>query len=218
MAIEDLLLNIKHRRLIALLAPAAAVLVLGLAMVVFPRLAGIRTLQASKDELTKKAAVFANIVSDEKKVSLLKERLMTLEDKTKMIDEINTAANDSGLTINSMAPAEATTVGAFLNYVSVRIDAVGNIHRLGEFASRIENMHRFVKIIGVEINTEDSDSAMAFSTQGMYVPTTGAAGPMAFPQSASPANAPAGRGRPRSPSTYKIMINLGLFSTQKDAL
>ena len=191
--LDDLLLKIKDRRLVVIVVPIAAGAFLGWVAVVKPSLARLSTLRSQKSELSSKAAAFNDILGWETKLAAYKKRLAPIEDKAKTIEDLGTAATATGLSVSSIAPDEKKAVGAYLERVSVRIDAEGNYHQLGEFVSRVESMDSFVKILGVLINA--SPDTVIDSSSG-----------------------PSNRPKKAGANSYKISINVGLFYAPKDAL
>ena len=96
-----------------------------------------------------------------------------------------------------MTPEEKKPIGVYVERMSVRIDAEGDYHQLGEFVSHVESMPQYVTIANAEITTENS-------------------GMMTAPAIGSGDDA----GEPPKPVSqqYKIAVVVGLFNTVKDAL
>ncbi len=192
--IDDLLLKVKNRKLVMLLAPVLAGLLFGGMMVVKPSLSRISAIQTQRSDLAKKESVFNDILQQEKKLIGYRQRLSKIVDRAKFIDNLNALAGKSGLTVLSMVPEEKTVMATYLERVVVRIEMEGNYHQLGEFVSSVENLEQFAKIILVDIDTEFAllDDSRVLNT-GLPL-------------------------RPRSSqsNTYKISIAVGLFYPVKD--
>ena len=152
--IDDLLLKIKNRKLVVMLAPVIVGVFLGGIIVVKPSLARLVAIRAESSLLSKKEAVFGRVIEQEKKLSECRQHLSRILDKAKFIEELNNLANQSGLTVLSMVPDEKRTVVVYLEKIGVRIEAEGNYHQLGEFVSRVENLDQFAQIVLADINTE----------------------------------------------------------------
>ena len=155
MALDDLLMRVKHRKEVVMLLPIVAGVFLGGLMVVKPSLTRLSVLKAEKTGLSQKETLYKGLVEEEKKLIAYRRSLSKIDDKAKLIEELNTLAAQSGLTVVSMVPDEKKTVTAtYLERVGVRIEAEGNYHQLGDFVSRVENLEQFSKILGLDINTE----------------------------------------------------------------
>ena len=195
MALDDLLLKVKNRRLVMIVVPIAAGLFLGGVTVIKPSLARLSSFRSQKNELSSKLSAFNDILGWEKKLSTYKNRLTPIEDKAKTIEDLGTAAAATGLSVSSITPEEKKAVGSYLERVSVRIDAEGNYHQLAEFVSLVENMDSFVKIMNVNISAgggTDSDSDMGAASSA--------------------------RLKKGGANSCKISVNVGLFYAPKDAL
>ena len=149
--IDEFLLKLKNRRLVVLLTPLVVGSFLGIAMIIKPSLAKIFAFQSEIKALSKKTNAYDNILSKEKKLAEYRDRVSSAGKKTKVIDALNAAAGEAGLNIFSVVPEEGRPVTEYLRQDSVRMDAEGSYHQLGEFVSRVENMSDLVKIVSVDI-------------------------------------------------------------------
>ena len=144
--IDELIFKLRYRRLIVALAPVVVGALIGVVMVVAPVFTRILSIQKTKESLAKNGLVYGHIVELEKRLSVYKERLSAADNKTKTIEELSQYATQAGLNVFSITPEEKKATGQFLESISVRMEAEGNYHQLGEFVSRVENMSQFVKI------------------------------------------------------------------------
>ena len=154
MALDDLLLKVKNRKLVVILGPILAGLMIGGTMVVKPSLKRLATLKTEKSGLSQKESLYRTITDQGAKLSEYREHLSKISDKAKVIEELNTLAAQSGLSVLSMVPDEKKVTANYLEKIGVKIDAEGNYHQLGEFVSRVESLEQFAKILNVDINTE----------------------------------------------------------------
>lgn len=193
MALDDLLLKVKNRKLVVMMFPVIAGILLGGVMVVKPSMARLSMLKVQKAGMPQKESLYNAIVQKEKKLSEYRQYLSRISDQAKFIEELNTLAAQSGLTVVSMVPDEKKVTATYLEKIGVRIEAEGNYHQLGEFISRVENLEQFAKILNLDINTE-----------------TGRDDVVALQDPTAP--------RIRSPkdSAYKISLVVGLFYPVKD--
>lgn len=193
MALDDLLLKVKNRKLVMLLIPIVAGVLIGGNMVVKPYLKRLATVKAEMGNLSQKESLYRTIAEQEKKISDYRQHLSRISDKAKVIEELNTLAAQSGLTVLSMIPDEKSVAAVYLEKIGVKIEAEGNYHQLGDFVSRVENLEQFAKILYVEIDTESSRTDN---------------------------NAERGGATPRIRSSginaYKILLVVGLFYPVKD--
>ena len=136
MALDDLLLRVKNRKLVVMVFPIVAGVLLGGMMVVKPSIKRLSVLKAEKTGMPQKESLYNAIVQKEKKLSEYRQYLSRISDKAKFIEELNTLAAQSGLTVVSMVPDEKKVTAGYLEKIDVRIEAEGNYHKLGEFVSR----------------------------------------------------------------------------------
>ena len=198
--IDDLLLKIKNRKLVVIVAPIVIGIFLGFVMVIQPAMIKIIRFQADKTNLSGKATVYTNIISLEKQLQNQKERLASLGDKAQFIEALNTYAGEAGLNILSMTPDEKKAAGTYLERISVRIDAEGNYHQLADFVSRVENMKQMTRILGLEINSESGSEPAIASGIAADVPANTI------------------RNRVAQSQSYKVSVTVGQFGALKDAL
>lgn len=190
--IDDLLLKLKNRRLVVILVPLIGGLFAGGVLVVKPGLARIAVIKTELGGLSKKETSFGNIANSEKRLSGYKQKLSGTGDKAWLIEELNSIADKAKFSILSITPDEKKSAGGgYLERISVRIEAEGNYHQLGEFISRVENLEQYVKILTVDIDRNLSEG-----------PVVAVSGPAAKPKA----------------SNYKISLSVGLFNPTPGAL
>ena len=182
-----------------MLTPLIAGTFLGTLLIVRPSLTKLFSLQRDIEAISKKTDAYTDILSKEKKLGEYKNRLSSGNDKTKIIDTLSSAAGDAGLSISSVMPEEGRLITEYLHQDSVRMDAEGNYHQLGEFVSRVENMTDFVKIVSVDIF---EDAAPEDSGVFMFLPGGGV-------NPTAPAAA-----RPRRNGLHRMSVSAGFLSAQ----
>jgi len=189
--IDDLLLKLKNRRIVVILVPLIGGLFAGGVLVIKPGLSRIAVVKAELGGLSQKEASFGNIANSEKKLSGYKQKLSSAGDKAWLIEELNSIADKTKFSILSITPDEKKLAGGgYLERISVRIEAEGNYHQLGEFVSRVESLEQYVKILAVDIDRTASAGVL---------------------------DAAGGGARPKA-SIYKISLSVGLFSPTPGAL
>ena len=194
--IETLLLKIKNRRPVVIAGLALLGLLAGYLLVVKP---GLGHLDGTKTELTglqQKVSAYQFVLDSEKKTTQYKTRFSG--DKTWLIEQLNTLAEQTGFSIQTILPEDPKKVGDFLDRTSVRIDAEANYHQLGAFISRVESLDAYVKILGVDINAEGNSLPQATTTSPM-------------------GGAPAPRTRQET-NIYQISLSVGLFNPTQGTL
>ena len=150
--IEPLLLKIKNRRLAVMLAPVVLGILVGGLLVVKPGLKRLNTLKSEIQGLKQKEQAYNAILESEKNTGNLKPKFAG--DKTWLIEQLNTIAQATGFSILTISPDDSKQIGTHLTQTSVRIDAEGNYHQLGEFVSRAESLEAYVKILGANITND----------------------------------------------------------------
>ncbi len=192
MPLDDLLLKVKNRKLVVTVVPVLAGALIGMTMVVKPSLKKLSGIKTETSGLSQKQTIYGDIVEKDKRLTDYRDKLSKIPDRTKFIEELNTLAAQSGLSVQSVAPDEKKAVATYLEKVAVKIDAEGNYHQLGEFVSRVESLEPFVKIMSVSIDTEGGDEAEG-------------SGAVAAP-----------RIRTSSGNTYRVSLDVGLFFPGKE--
>ena len=192
--LSDLLLKVKNRKQLVLLVPILGGVLLGGLIVVKPLLARIAALDAEKSSLSKKETLWRHVLEQEKKLSGYRQRLSSNLDKAKFIEELNTLAGQSGLTVLSMVPEEKKITAVYLEEIDVRIDTEGSYHQLGEFVSRVENLQQFTKIVMVDVLHAGPNTDAAYKLPVGVVP----------------------RARPSSNKISRISMVVGVFYPAKD--
>lgn len=189
--IEPILLKMKHRRPVVILAPIVFGLLVGGVMVVKPSMGRFLSIKSEIQGLKQKEPSYNIILESEKKIEILKTRFTG--DRTWLIERLNAIAGETGFSIVMILPEEPKKLGEYLERASVRIDAEGSYHQLGEFVSQVESLERYVKILSVDINADTASKKL----QGM---------PAASPSRAKQAG-----------NLYDISMSIALFSAQKAA-
>lgn len=152
--IESLLLKIKNRRLVVMVAPILLGVLAGGVLVVRPSLGKLGTIKSELSGLKEKEIPYNTILSGEKRLEGMKARFAG--DKTWLIEQLNAIAQKTGFSILSILPEDPKRVGEYLDRTSVRIDAEGGYHQLGAFVSEVESLNAYVKILSLDINSEAS--------------------------------------------------------------
>ena len=190
--IEPLLLKVKNRRLVVIVVPIVAGLSLGGMLLVKPAFDRLVNIKKEIQGLKQKELSYGVILESEKKVGELKGRFSG--DKSWLIEQLNTVAEKTGFSILTILPEDPKKVGDYLEQTSVRIDAEGDYHQLGEFVSRVESLEPFIMMLSVSITTD----TMPAYQQG--------------PLGSSP-----NRGR-RNINIYTINLSVGLMSAAGGAV
>ena len=198
LTIEGLMLRIRHRRLVAILTPVGVGVYLAWVFILQPLAAKFSLARFEKNALTQKASSLNEVIASQNKLASFRGHLVPIEERSKLIEDLNKLANDSGLIISSMMPEEKITMGVYLERVMVRIEAEGNYHQVANFVSRIENMPQFGKVLGLDINLESSENiSLAQRKVGLSDNGSIKSGLL---------------------KSYKFSIDVGFFSIQKGAL
>jgi Tfp pilus assembly protein PilO len=203
--IDELLLKVKpkDRRIFMMLIPLIGGLLASWALVIKPGLSKLALTKAELRSLSTKEVPFKNITDSEQKLNLYKQKISKAGDKIWLVDQLNSIADKAQFLILSVTPDEQkSVVDGYIERSSIRIEAEGNYHQLGEFVSRVESLEQFVKILTVDINAGDSLGMDFASTQ--MGPASGQMG--ATPQIGGAA------AQVRKSGTYKIYLSVGLFS------
>ena len=80
------------------------------------------------------------------------------DDSSWLIETVNRLAKESGVVLVSLTPMQPEA-GEGLDKLVLRVEALCGYHELGNFASRIENEAHFVKISGVEAQSQTGSQA-----------------------------------------------------------
>ena len=104
-----------------------------------------KLLEAEKRNAAEKEAVLRNIAYSEKKLSAYDEALSSTKELTWLIEASNRMASESSLMLVSAAPVGDEARGDYKK-ITLRVEARGGYHELGDFVSRVENSTRFIKI------------------------------------------------------------------------
>ena len=162
--IDSLLMRTKNRRPVVIAVPVLVGLFAGGLLIVKPALKNLTTLESEIGSLKEKEAPYNFIVLSEQKLDAHKARFSG-KDKTWLIEQLNTIAEETGFSIVSISPEEQKKLGDFLQQTSVRIDAKADYHRLGEFVSRVESLEPYVKVLVVNIAAgAENDTAQTRAT------------------------------------------------------
>jgi hypothetical protein len=183
--IEGFLQKMKNRKPFVIAAPIILGLMAGGVLVVKPQLKKLTFAKTELRGLQDKQAVYQMILDGEKKAEAVAGRFKG--DKTWLIEQINTISQNTGLSILTSVPEDTKKIGDFLERHSVRIEAEGDFHELGEFVSRVESLDGYVKVLNVNINAEKGSMS-----------SSGPMGPA--PTRLAPTN------------VYSITISIGVFS------
>jgi Tfp pilus assembly protein PilO len=183
---DNILLKFKSadRKMIAILLPVIVGALLGGNMFMKPLFKKIKSVDAEKSGYAEKEAVYKNIVDWDKKLSPYRAQDGKDTDKTALIEQLNSFAGKSGLTILSISPDEKKILLSNVESMLIRIDAEGNYHQASEFISLAESIKTHTRVSSFEINREG----------GLSVDTPGA---------------PAGEAN--KSKTYKISLSLMVY-------
>ena len=151
--IDDFLQKTKHRRLIIMVAPILGGFLLGGNFVVKPGLVKINKVKTDMSGLSQKESAFTHIAAYEQKIDIYKQKLSKEGDKSWLIEQLNAIADKAKFSILSINPDEKKSSSVdYFDRISVKIEAEGNFHQLGEFVSRVESLEQFIKILSIEID------------------------------------------------------------------
>jgi len=195
--IEPLLQQIQNRKPVVIVVPLVLGLFVGGVLVVKPGLTRLGGVKAEIASLQQKISTFNFVRESESKLGAYKNRFS--KDQTWLIDQINSIAEQSGLSILSSLPEGSGRVGDFLVRNPVRIEAEAGYHQLGSFVGQLESLDAYVKIFSLEINA---------SSGGAGVPLGPGPGQVAAPRAV----------RPQGANLYKITMSIGLFTPADGAL
>ncbi len=199
LSIESLLLKVRNKRRVVIIVPIAVGLFLGFLFIIKPGLGRLNNAKSEVSGLQIKVSSYQFILDGEKKIGEYKK--LFSGDKTWLIEQLNSTAEKTGVSILSILPEETKRVGDILERASVRIDAECTYHQLGEFISRAESLPAYVKVLGIDINAE-KNIAMAVSAPGWQQQGT----------------APAVKERQKSMDTYQISMSIAIFNSAAGAL
>ena len=166
--IEPILLKIKNRRLVVLVTPAVVGLLIGYLLILKPGTNRLKALQAEMAGLQEKVPAYQFIVDGEKKTKTFKTRFSG--DQTWLVDQINSIAESTGISILSISPDDKKKMGEYLEAITVRIEEECTYHQLGAFMSRLESLDACVRILAVSVDTENhpgGGSSAGSSSSGM---------------------------------------------------
>lgn len=169
--IEEVLTQIKNKKpMLAVTLALAGVIVANL-FIVQPMIKGIKGVVAEKEAILKKDPAIRATMALEGQFEKYKNVFPQTSESTQIIGELNSLAADSGFVVQSIIPEPVTKVGANFEKLSVRVDAEGSYHKLGEFVSRIENLKYLVKLARVELGNSkySPEGSMPMSRgEGLY--------------------------------------------------
>ncbi len=154
--VDNVLLKFKSadRKMIAILAPIIVGVLLGGNMFMKPLLKKIKSAEAEKTGYAEKETVYKNIIDWDKKMSPYRAQEGKDIDKTALIEQLNSFAGKSGLTILSISPDEKKVSLSNIESMLIRIDAEGNYHQVSEFISLAESIKTHTRVATLEINRE----------------------------------------------------------------
>ncbi len=193
--IDSLLLQIKNRRPVVIIAPLVFGFFTGGVLVVKPALNNLRSIRSDIASLTEKVSSYTYVLEGESK--LLNYKKLFSGDRTWLIEQINSIAEKSGLSILSILPEEPGKATDLLERSSVRIEAEATYHQLGAFVSQLESLDSYVKLQIVEISTERDG-----------------AGQQSAPWQGTSPDA----SRKKNPNICRISLSVGLFTPNAGAL
>ncbi len=191
LSVESLLLKVKNRRLVVVLIPIVLGVIAGGVLVVKPSLGKLGFAKSELSGLKEKEGHYGAILQGEKRLEELKPRF--IGDKTWLIEQLNTIAQRTRFSILTILPEDPRRVAEYLNQTSVRIDAEGGYHELGEFVSQVENLTGYVKVLSLDINAE-SPSQQVQAAPGVA------------------------RTRPQTTDVYNISLSVGVFTPLQGVL
>ncbi len=147
-------LNSTQRKQLALFAPVVVAIFLGGNMLMKPIVKKIKEIDTEKASYSEKETIYKNILEWEKKLSPYLATDGKEVDKTALIEQLNSFASKSGLTLLSVSPDEKKIALSNIESMVIRIDAEGNYHQLAAFISLAESLKTHTRVSSVEINRE----------------------------------------------------------------
>lgn len=147
-------LNSTQRKRLALFAPVVIGIFLGGNMLMKPIVKKIKVLDTEKASYSEKESVYKNILDWESKLTPYRAQEGKEADKTALIEQLNTFAGKSGLTILSISPDEKKVALSNVESMVIRIDSEGNYHQLAEFISLAESLKTHTRVSSVDINRD----------------------------------------------------------------
>ncbi len=166
-------------------------------LVVKPGLTKISRIKSDISSLKEKVSAYLFVLEGESKLSNYKK--LFSGDKNWLVEQVNSMAQKSGVSIFSILPEEPVKVGELLERSSIRIDAESNYHQLGSFVSSLESLDPYIKILSVSIDA-GSRGGEVQGTAGSW-------------QGAGPTASNTKKG-----NIYGISLSIGLFTPAAGAL
>ena len=191
--LEELMGKSKNKKQLVAVTLLLAAMFIGWNFIARPMLIKIKNAETDKVDLVQKEAVFKAIVEMENKIFVHKRFFVESKDRNALIGQLSALAAKSSLVINSVTPEDQPGYSQINDFekISLKIEASGNYHSLGQFISQVESLDYFAKIVRLEIGNNDktNDSPEAPVTQ----PVGGV-------------------------KSYKISVTVGILYPSKDAL
>ena len=129
---------------------------------IFVKLKSVKTETAAIGQ--KKTAV-ENISALKRRFESYEKSLSPVQQLPWLIEESNRIASESHLTLVSAAPA-GDQISEDYKKITLRIEARGGYHELGDFVSRIENLPRFIKISDLHARSTATEED---AKKGLYI-------------------------------------------------
>lgn len=146
--------KVKNRKLALAVALALAGVWIGNAMIASPIVRQIKMLENDEGEVAKKEPMLRSIVDLENSLEKHKHALAQTKESAQIIEELSSLAFRSGFAVQSIVPEPPSKTGAGFERLSVRMDAEGTYHELGEFVSQIESLKYLAKIAKVDMSVQ----------------------------------------------------------------
>ncbi|HTL71402.1 MAG TPA: type 4a pilus biogenesis protein PilO [Candidatus Eisenbacteria bacterium] len=140
-----------REKILALCALAAVVsLAVGWNSVIRPAMVDMAVSDSEKAAEARRQTLIRDLEAVEKKIADDEALLSTGKEITWLIEALNQMAQESDVTLVSAAPVGLETRAQY-DKTAVRLEARATYHQLGDFASRIENSKRFIKVLSARI-------------------------------------------------------------------
>ncbi len=190
MTLEERFRAIENKKPVVALGVAALCVLLAWILLFRPALDGLKKINAQKNSYQKREQVYRAVLDLETQFQAQEKKLKPEKGKSWLLEELNSMAEASNLTILSISPEDRPNVQKEFQAMSFRVEAEGVYHDMGAFVSRIESMPYLINIGRAEISEQ---------TDSLFVSTDAA-------------------GRLAGGKKYKIILSVNLLYPRKSAI